>query len=553
MDAFTRQTALASASAGISRRTLLRTAGVIGATTGLASLLAACGVAAPSATTGGGGAAGTGTLTLGIDGTSAVLDPAFYTTLGDWQAVDCICRGLTFISFETTEVQPDLAESWDVSDDGLEYTFHLREGVTFHDGTTFTSRDVLASLGRQLNPDDPTLVEGSSRPLAIEEATLEAIDDYTVKMTVPVADAMILAKLSDIGGRIISAAALEEFGSDIGRNLVGTGPFKLVSTTSGQQTVLEAFEDYREGRPGVDRVVLQQMQDPSTIISALISGEISATQMTPYSAAEQLRADENVTVHDTGYGADAILMLDARKPALAELEVRKAINLAIDRAAIVEQVFFGIAEEPVGYMIPPLLADHDPSLADISTYDPDEARRLIESVGAAGRTLHMMAASDAWHPRAVQIIEQNLRDVGFEVETDLVDPATYFSAIFDTEGAFHELMVWERNIYVPDADNMVGSMAIPTGVYGDAGTGFGTLPGSEEFAELATTAKNTPQGAERTALYSDIQRRLADEYMVMPVLAAFTNFTVTGANVKGLNVTALGNHRCFPEGATIVA
>lgn len=541
---------VAQAGPGLTRRNLLRTAGIIGAASGVASLLAACGVADDGS--GGSGGEGGGTLTLGIDGTSAVIDPAFYTTLGDWMAVDCVCRGLTFISFESTEVQPDLAESWDISEDGTVYTFHLRQGVMMHDGIELTSADVLASFNRQLQDDDPTLPEGSSQPLKLEDGTkVKAIDDYTVEITLPRPDGMALAKLSDIGGRILSAAALEEHGADIGKNPVGAGPFKFVSATSGQQVVLEAFEEYHGDRAEVDQLVLQQVQDASTIISSLISGDISATQFTPFSAAEQLKAEESVTVYDTGYGADAIMMLDARKPALAELEVRQAINLAIDRQTIVDQAFFGVAALPDGYSIPPLLDDYDDSLADLSAYDPDRARQLLDSVGAVGRTVHVMAASDSWHPKAAQIVRQNLQDIGLKVETESVDPATYFSRVYDTENAFHELMIWERNIYVPDADNMVGAMAVPTGVYGDVATGLNSLPGAERFTEFCYEAKNMPAGDDRTARYTEIQRTWAEEYMTLVMLGVFTNFTTSGANVKNLNVTALGNHRCFPETAVV--
>jgi ABC-type dipeptide transport system, periplasmic component len=538
-------------SVGLSRRSLLRAAAMIGATTGVASLMASCGVADGGSSSGDGERSG-GTLTLGIDGTSAINDPAFYTTVGDWMAVDCICRGLTFISFETTEVQPDLAESWDISADGTTYTFHLRKGVKFHDGTELTSKDVVASLNRQFNKDDPTLPKGASRPLSSLNATIRAIDDMTVELKLPRPDGTTLARLSDIGGRIISAAALEKYGADIGKNLVGAGPFKFVSATSGQQVVLEAFDEYYKGRPGVDQLVLKQVQDPSTIVSSLISGDISATQFTPFSAAPRLRNDDNVTVYDTPFGFDAIMMLDARKPALKELEVRQAINYAIDRQAIIDQAFFGIAGLPKGYAIPPAQPCYDESLADLSAYDPDKARELVRSVGAEGRTLHIIAASDSWHPKAAQIVKQNLEDVGFKAEIETVEPATYFSRIFDTNGQFHELMIWERNSYVPDPDNMVGAMASPSqAVYSNAASGLGTLPGAEVFDELLYQAKNMPSGPERTKLYSEIQRKWATEYMTLVMLAVATNFTVSGANVKGLNVDALSNFRCFPEGARV--
>ncbi|MDG4772502.1 ABC transporter substrate-binding protein [Solwaraspora sp. WMMD792] len=536
----------------ITRRAMLRGTGLLGLGFGASSLLAACGVASDGSDDGDDGTSSGGTLTLGIDATSAVHDPAFYTSLGDWMAVDCICRGLTFISFETNEPQADLAESWEISDDGLTYTFTLRQGVTFHDGTTFTSADVLASLGRQFNEDDPTLPEGSSRPLrslGANVASLDAPDEYTVVMVLNSPDATVLNRLSDIGGRIISSAALAEYGADIGKNLVGTGPFQFSSATAGQQVVLTAFEDYRTGRPKVDRLVMQQVQDPSTIVSSLLSGDLSATQFTPYSAVEQLKADDAVTFHETPYSFDAMMMIDARR--IPELEVRQAINLAIDREAIIAQAFFGIGAPPDGYTIPPSQDGHDPSLADLSRFDPDEARRLIESAGATGRQVALMAASDSWHPRAAQIVAQNLTDIGLTVVSDSVDPATYFSRLLDPDDEFHELMIWERNSYIPDPDNMIGAMGLPSGVYGDFTSGFNTLPGSEAFADDLAAAKNLPNGPERTAAYSDIQRRFAEQYMVLSMLCYSANPVVTGANVEGANVAALGNHRCFMENASV--
>ncbi|GLY31649.1 ABC transporter substrate-binding protein [Kineosporia sp. NBRC 101731] len=537
----------------VSRRTMLRGAGLLGMgmTFGLSGLLSACGVAADDDKDSGSAQKG-GTLTMAIDGTSAVNDPAFYTTLGDWMAVDCICRGLTFISFEDNTPQPDLAESWEISDDQLTYTFKLRSGVTFHDGTTFTSADVLASLNRQFDEKDKTLPDGASRPLnslGANVKSLKAKDDLTVVMVLLKPDRTVLSRLSDIGGRIISSAALKEKGADIGKGLVGTGPFKFVSSTSGQSVVLEAFDDFRLGRPPIDRLVLQQVTDPSTIVSSLISGDISATQFTPYSSLASLAKNDAVTVYDTSLGFDAIMMVDARR--IPELEVRQAINLAIDRNAIVSQAFFGKGQTPDGYTIPPSQNGYDASLKDLSTQDMAKAKELLKGAGAEGRTVKLMAASDSWHPKAAQIVEQNLTDLGLKVEVDSVDPATYFGRVIDPEDDYHDLMIWERNSYVPDPDNMIGAMAKPSGVYGDFATGFASLDGADAFEDDLYEAKNLPDGAERTAKYTDIQRRWAEKYMVLVMLGYSTNPVVSGAGVKGFNSNALGNHRCFMEKASV--
>ncbi|MEQ3549001.1 ABC transporter substrate-binding protein [Pseudonocardia nematodicida] len=535
----------------LSRRALFRGVGAFGLGVGLTSVLSACGVAASD---GGGGGASGGTLTVGTDATSGVFDPAFYTTLGDWMVVDSVCRGLTFCDFTDPDPKPDLAESWTVSDDGLTYEFTLREGVTFHDGNALTSADVLASLNRQLDEDDPSLPDGASRPfqsLGRNLTSLDAPDERTVRIVLQGPDGTLLARLSDIGARVVSKAALDQYGAEIGKHLVGTGPFRLAAATAGQSVTLEAFDDFVGGRPPVDRVVLQQVQDSSTMISSLISGAVSATQFTPYSAAEQLRANDAVTVHDTPYCYDAMLLMDVRRPALAELEVRQAINLAIDRQAILDQAFFGVGTLPEGYVVPPAMPGHDPSLADLSRTDVAEARRLVEAAGAVGREVRLMAASDTWHPRAAQVIAQNLTDIGLTVVSDSVDPAAFFSRVMDTEDPYHEIMVWERNSYVPDPDNMVGNMAVPRGVYGSSATGFDTLPGSERFADDTVAARNLPIGPERTAAYSEIQRRWAEEFMVLSMLVHSTNLVVTGANVTGVNVNALSTHRCFLEDASV--
>ena len=319
----------ADAAKMLTRRAVLVRAGGVGLSSfTLAGLLAACGSGNQSSgsTSSGSKAAGEapgrgGTLTLAVDGTNGIADPAFYTTLGDWMAVDCICRGLTFIDFSDTTPKPDLAERWEISDDGRIYRFFLREGVKFHDDTTLSSKDVVRSLERQLNPKDPTLPPGGSGPFftAVGDniKSMKAVDDMTVEFKLKLPDALLLAKLSDIGGRVISSAALEKYKKDIGTHLTGTGPFRLVDARQGEAMTMEAFEGYKDGRPPIDRLVLQQAQDPSTIVGSLIGGQISATQFTPYSALEDLKTNDKVTVYDTKRGLRRVRD-DGRPPARDE-------------------------------------------------------------------------------------------------------------------------------------------------------------------------------------------------------------------------------------------
>lgn len=543
----------------ITRRRLLTRAGGIGVgSLTLPGLLAACGsgnqsqTASASAST---AARRGGTLTLAVDGTQGIADPAFYTTLGDWMAVDCICRGLTFIDFISTQPQPDLAESWQISNGGRTYRFNLRRGVKFHDGTTLTSKDVVRSLQRQLNPKDPTLPPGGSGPFFTAVGTnvlsITGPDPYTVEFKLRVPDAQLLAKLSDIGGRVISSAALEKYGKNIGSHLVGTGPFMLTSAQQGQAMTLSAFPDYHAGRAYLNRLVLQQVQDPSTIVSSLISGQIGATQFTPYSALSQLSHNSNVHVYHTKRGFDAFAMMDMRRPVLKDIRVRQAINYAIDRNAILHDAFFGDADLPDGYAIPRTQPCHDPGLAYLSQQNMAKATQLVNAAGAKGKRVWILSASDSWHPKANQIIVQNLQQVGLDAQSVLVAPGTYASRVFNPKDPQHDVMIWERNSYVPDPDNMVGAMANPEQIYGAVVSGQVTLPNPQKWVNDLIHARNLPNGPARTQAYSAIQRRWADQAMVLAMLAYSANPVVSGANVTGMNVEALSNHRCFMERASV--
>ncbi|TXN30398.1 ABC transporter substrate-binding protein [Lacisediminihabitans profunda] len=544
------------AEGGLSRRTVIQTAGALGLGAGVLAFLSACGVSSSTGSTAVAGAKG-GTLTLGVDATAGVFDPAFYSSLGDWMVVDSVCRGLTKITFDSNEPKPDLATGWTISDDGLTYVFSLRKNVKMHDGTIFSSADVLRSYQRQFDPKDVTLPKGASRQIAsvgLNVASMTATDANTFTMVLKNKDMRLPARLSDVGGRIISAAAIEKYGADIGKHLVGSGPFSFVSATAGQQAVLAAFPGYWAGRPKIDRLVMQQVQDQSTIISSLISGDISATQFTPFSSVAQLKANKAVTVYKTPDGADAILMMDTRKESLKELEVRQAINLAIDRKAILNKAFYGAGAVPKGYCIPPSQAGYDDSLAAISVQNVAKAKALLAKVGAVGRTVKLISASDSWHVTAAQIIAQNLTDIGLVVVSESVSPASYAGRLFNPADASHELMIWERNSYVPDPDNMIGSLASPTSVYGNFLSGWGTTYPADQAAFFATalaTARNTKDGPDRTAQYTKIQQKFADEVMVVAMLGNFTNPVVSSSKVKGINVAALSAHRCFMEMATV--
>jgi peptide/nickel transport system substrate-binding protein len=497
-----------------------------------------------------------GTLVFAIDSTAGVADPAFYTSLGDWMVVDCVGRGLTVIDFTTTAPQPDLSTGWKVSADGLTYAFTIRKGVQFQDGSTLTARDVERSFNRQLLDGDPSIPKTVSGAPALRGATgrnitsVKATDDNTIVITLNKMDRTLPSRLSDVPARIISAKALDTYKDNISSNLVGAGPFKWVSGTAGQSITLAAFDNYYKGRPPIDRLVLQQTSDPSALVGALLTNQIQGTSFAPYSAAKQLRASSKVKVWDTPELVDHFLMMNVTKPALADLRVRQAINYAIDRQAIVKNALFGEGEVPVGYALSRSEVGHNPALAKYSTRDLARAKSLLPAE-AKGRSVEIAAQNDGWHPAAAQIVANNLRELGLDPKVNLIPGATFTGVAFDITG--HELLIWERNDYVPDPDNKIGNMFESTGTYSRFVTGQGTMgAGINGPIDAAIfKARNLAKGRERTKLYTAVQKLLCEQVMNCAMLAYARNLVVTSSTVSGINAAGLSTQRMLMDKASV--
>lgn len=543
----------------VSRRGFLVGAGVLGlGTMALGPFLAACGVATDTS-----GANAEmdkirkgGTLTFAIDGTNGVIDPAIYTTLGDWLAVDAVANGLTVGDFTKGGWTPGLAEAVETSADGLTVTMRLREAVAFHDGTILTAQDVLRSLNRQIVDGDPTLPANSSRPLrgATARNILEiaADDDQTVRFRLERPDVVFPARLSHISGRILSAAALDAQGASIGENLIGSGAFKVASLAPQQSITLDAFPGFWGGAPVIDRLVLQQVVDSAALNAGLQSGQINASSFVVHSAAKSLEANPAVTVYDTPKGVNIFVMMNVTTPLLADLDVRKAINLCIDRATIVENAFFGYAEEPNGYTLNSAKVGHDPELADLSTYDLDAAKALIATAGAAGKSVSLIAQNNGWYPRAAQILEENLKAIGLVPSIELLDAGSFSGRFFDLAG--HELALWERNGYVPDPDEQVGNMLSSTGSYGSRATGTATLtvPAVAEVDRLLVAATQTDDAAARTTAYTQAQRLYAEQIMAT-AMVAYTQNIVASNGATDIGEASLSSQRFQIEKAALTA
>ena len=308
-----------------------------------------------------------------VDGTEpASLDPAPGT--GPFQsALNPIYDGLTAWN-DKMELQPALATAWEVTPDGKTWTFRLRPGVKFHDGTPFNSQAVKTTVEHLL--DGAT---GSSRRASytlIKEVATP--DDGTVRITTdpPTPDLPFL--MADGSVRIISPTALQKFGKDIGRNPVGTGPYAFKEWIPNQRVVSEANPDYWGQKPNVRRWVYRAIPEAAGRVVALKTGEADLVLNLPAADVESLKTDPNLVVTV----APGLTIIEAEprqsKPPFNDVKVRYALNHAIDKDAIIASVLRGAALPLRTPSIPGLFGTFD---FDPLPYDPAKAKQLLAEAG----------------------------------------------------------------------------------------------------------------------------------------------------------------------------
>ena len=236
-----------------------------------------------------------GTLVWAADSMGDTLENGIWTGFGSINVLDTIGEGLVRINFSTGEPMPGLAESWEVSDDGLTYTFNMRDGALFHDGTPVTAEAAVRSLTRDTATEDSAYIEGMYMFPAHGTAnwvSVTAPDSDTLVIVPNAPDATQAAKLSRPSSYIISPATLDGGPEAVGTNPIMAGPFKLDRFVPGQEAVLSAFEGYYGGRPYLDQVIIRAYPDEASILTALEAGEVDMTTAAPFLAAPRLAQTE---------------------------------------------------------------------------------------------------------------------------------------------------------------------------------------------------------------------------------------------------------------------
>ncbi len=365
-----------------------------------------------------------GTFTVAITADPPGWDPIVSTSQEIPRVVyNNVYEGL--VTFDRSgAIVPALAESYDLSEDGLTWTFHLRQGVKFHDGSDFDSADVAATFERARDTES-----GHTHPeyySSISEIT--APDANTVVFTLSQPSRGLLYNLARPDSIIYPPEKAETQRSAP----IGTGPFKFASYTEGSEVVLERNPDYyRSGVPYLDKAVFKIIGDPNTRFAALQAGDIDMIGVA-LSPEQYLQLADNPELKGTEGTATTeitVAMNNTRAP-FNDIRVRQAINLAIDKDTIVQGAFFGLGTVIGSHMSPsePYYID----LAGTYPYDPVRAKELLAEAGYAdGFTIHFeLPEPYNIERRSGEVVAQMLRDVGINVELSVVEWGTWIQRIF---------------------------------------------------------------------------------------------------------------------------
>ncbi|MGJ8546288.1 MAG: ABC transporter substrate-binding protein [Sulfitobacter sp.] len=406
-------------------------------------------------------------------------------------------------------IVPGLARSWDISEDGLTYTFHLADGVTFHDGTAMDAQDVIFSLDRARAEDSVN----AQKALFTNIASVEAVDPLTVKVTLSKPDGSFLFNMAWGDAVIVATESIDA----IKQTPIGTGAFKFVSWSQGDSLKLTKNPDYWGDAATLENVTFKFISDPTAAFASVMAEDVDVFAGFP--APEnlpQFEGDPRFQVLIGSTEGETILAMNNKQPPFDNVLVREAVAHAIDRQSIIDGAMFGYGT-PIGSHFAP----HNPAYVDLtgqSAFDPEKAKALLAEAGFPGgfeTTLHLPPPSYA--RRGGEIVAAQLAQVGIKAQITNVEWAQWLETVF--KGKNFGLSIVSH------------TEPMDIGVYANPDYYF--QYDNAELQSLMETLTGTTDETARTELLQKAQRMIADDY-VNGFLFQLAFPTIAKAGVQGL-------------------
>lgn len=469
-----------------------------------------------------------GTLTFARTQSPTSLDLHSQITANNAFAIDKIFEPL--LSFNAQgEIEPWLASEYSSSEDGLVWTFTLRPGVAFSTGAPVTPEDVVYSLNRHLEVGGPL-------PLHAPITSIEATGTDTVVITLSEAYTPFVAELAGFSNGILPADLGGVDAAIFFKDPVGTGPFVVDSWTEGGDISFTKNEHYwQDGKPYLDGVVYTLVQDDNQLVAQLQSGQVHVIDSVASANVATLQASSSLTVSTTPSWVVEELFFNTLDEHFADRDVRRAVSYALDREGIVAATSFGTAEV-AGSVLPPSIPGYDATIDSLS-HDLDAAKASIAaSAYPEGFTTTLLVASgNTLRAQEAQIVQAQLAEIGITVEIESIDLAAFRERFRAFDYSF---MINSATSDVADPNGIVTFQADPAG-----GTnGYWTHYDNSEVTALIQQGRTLPDGAERAAVYSQIQATIAGDAPFIP-LSYPSNIKATQSSVHGLTVLPNGSVR----------
>jgi oligopeptide transport system substrate-binding protein len=461
----------------------------------------------------------------------ATLDPAIGYDWQNWSMIKSLYDGLMDYEPGTTNLRPDLAESYEISPDGKTFTFKLRQGVKFHNGREMTAEDVKYSLDRVTNPKTQSPGAGFFGSIAGFEdvaagkseslSGVTVIDPNTIKIELSRPDATFLHVMAINFSHVVPKEAVEQHGADFGKNPVGTGAYRMAEWTLGQRLVFERNPDHwHKGLPYLDKITFEIGQEPIVALLRLQKGEVDipGDGIPPAKFQEVMNdPEQKARVVVGGQLHTGYVTMNTTMAPFDNVKVRQAVNMAINKDRIVQLI--NNRAVPANQPLPPSMPGYDKDYKGYA-YDPEKAKALLAEAGHPdGFETELFVMNTDPNPRIAQAIQQDLSVIGIKANLQSLAQANVIAAGGDKAGA---PMIWSGGMA------WIADFPDPSNFYGPILGCGGAVPGgwnwawycNEDLDKQAAEADSITDPAkaeERYKMWSEIYGKVMEDAPWAPV------------------------------------
>lgn len=464
------------------------------------------------------------TIVLAHDNDITGLIPFEHANMPTGRVEDILYNRL-FDYDEDMNIVPVLAESYEMMDGDKTLRIKIKKGVRFHNGDELTAEDI--AFGFKFWRDAKVKAHMID---AVDKAV--AVDRYTVDVKLKYPYSPLLGNIV-AGYSAVSKRAITE-DPDYRNNPVGTGPYRFVEWLPSDRVVVEAFGDYFQGRPEVDRLIYVPVVEVSSRTMGLEAGDLQISYEVDPVDRETIEESDDLEYEEVPGTRISYVILNTNKELLNDVRVRRAIALAIDREGIISAVLMG-AGRVADSLVPPQIFGYSPGIEPIRQ-DIEEAKRLLREAGIEeGTKISLLTADRGANLSTAQIIQANLREIGLDLEVDIVEWGTYLE--YSAQGR-HEIALGGWSTGTGDADYALYPL-LHSSAFGSQGNR--SFYSNKEVDDLLDEARSNMNREKRLTNYRKIQEIVREEMPVIPLYYGITNIA-RGSHVSGIRMSADGRH-----------